>query len=544
MDIFKKTALCVLVSASLIACGGGGGDSSSNSGGTTGTTYKIESGAFQKGPFIAGTTVTIQELDDELKPTGVTYTTVTDDSGRFSATNIKSRFVEVFANGFYFDELTGTKSVSAVTLRAILDLTISTSKPSINTLTTMQVERLRQLKSNGKTFQEAESDSKDAVLGVFGLSSSGITRLDSIDLMGASAGDEALLKATVSLLQVATNQGGSSVEAELTALVANLSSDLKGDGQANGVAKGFVSLLQNAQSNVNTSLIRLRLQEYLQGKTNTPTNADTLAKATAAFMVAKSAFGRSLSFGGGRLAVNLTTDNNPISVFCNLSDKSPKFTILANINTVNTGDGTLTHEVDCPHGEYVAKGKIIRTCNNADCSSDKTEAVNFSEGVPSVGFYPTINGVMEHSFVSNLNNDIYKGSVKLDKNGAVTIFSFPDGLFASIEGGTAEHGATYKTATGKMAVTGGNASNCMADGVFSYEAILPLVNMRVGSGFESGSLKIKKGATEIGTVTFNSDGGIKVKTPTESEKTFSKSDFLNYCGGNDLENWKSRKFAD
>ena len=93
MDIFKKTAICIFVSASLIACGGGGGDSSSTSGTTTGTTYKIESGAFQKGPFVAGTTVTIQELGDDLKPTGVIYTTVTDDTGRFNADNIKSRFV-------------------------------------------------------------------------------------------------------------------------------------------------------------------------------------------------------------------------------------------------------------------------------------------------------------------------------------------------------------------------------------------------------------------------------------------------------------------
>jgi hypothetical protein len=30
MDIFKKTALGLFVSASLVACGGGGGDSASN----------------------------------------------------------------------------------------------------------------------------------------------------------------------------------------------------------------------------------------------------------------------------------------------------------------------------------------------------------------------------------------------------------------------------------------------------------------------------------------------------------------------------------
>ena len=141
MEVFKKTALCIFISASLVACGGGGGDSASNNGGVTGTTYKIESGAFQKGPFVAGTTVTIQELGDDLKPTGVTYTAVTDDTGRFNAPNINSRFVEVFANGFYFDELNNIKSKAPVTLRAILDLTASALKPSINTLTIMQIGR-------------------------------------------------------------------------------------------------------------------------------------------------------------------------------------------------------------------------------------------------------------------------------------------------------------------------------------------------------------------------------------------------------------------
>jgi hypothetical protein len=263
MDIFKKTALGLFVSASLVACGGGGGDSASNNNsGTTGTTYNIESGAFQKGPFIAGTTVTIQELGEDLKPTGVTYTAVTDDTGRFNASNIKSRFVEVFADGYYFDELNNAKSKAPVTLRAILDLTASGTKPSINTLTTMQTERLREVKKSGKTFQQAEADSRNAVLSVFGLPANAVTRLDSINLTGTSAGDESLLRATVALLQVATNQS-SSVEAELTTLVAKLGSDLKDDGQANGAAKDFVTALQSAQTQVDTEYVRSLVQDYL-----------------------------------------------------------------------------------------------------------------------------------------------------------------------------------------------------------------------------------------------------------------------------------------
>ena len=87
-----------------------------------------------------------------------------------------------------------------MTLRAILDLTASASKPSINTLTTMQTERLREVKKSGKTFQQAEADSRNAVLSVFGLPANAVTRLDSINLTGTSAGDDSLLRATVALL--------------------------------------------------------------------------------------------------------------------------------------------------------------------------------------------------------------------------------------------------------------------------------------------------------------------------------------------------------
>lgn len=264
MDIFKKTALYVLVSASLIACGGGGGDDSANNnnGGTTGTTYKIENGAFQKGPFVAGTTVTIQELDDNLQATGKSYTTTTDATGRFSVDNVKSRFVEVFANGFYFDELTNQNSSAPITLRAVLDLTVSKSKPSINTLTTLQTERLRTVKASGKTFQQAELDSRSAVLSVFNLSANAVARLDGINLTGTSVADESLLRATVALLQVASNQGGS-FGAALTELLAKLATDLKDDGLANGTAKNFVGALQSAQTQVDTEFVRSLLQEYL-----------------------------------------------------------------------------------------------------------------------------------------------------------------------------------------------------------------------------------------------------------------------------------------
>lgn len=270
MDIFKKTVLCVFVSASLIACGGGGGsdDSASNNGGTTGTTYKIENGAFQKGPFVAGTTVTIQSLDENLKPTGVTYTALTDVKGRFNVPSINSRFVEVSANGYYFDELSYQKSKAPFTLRAILDLQASSSKPSINTLTTLQTDRLRVLKASGKTFQEAQTSSKNAVLDVFGVPKETISNLSNLDLIGTSTSDDALLRATVSLLLVASSQG-ESVETELAKIFTKLADDLKNDGQANELAKDFLPALQSAKTHIDTVMVRTQIQEYLEPNSQT-----------------------------------------------------------------------------------------------------------------------------------------------------------------------------------------------------------------------------------------------------------------------------------
>ena len=124
----------------------------------------------------------------------------------------------------------------------------------------------------------------------------------------------------------------------------------------------------------------------------------------------------------------------------------------------------------------------------------------------------------------------------------MTVFSFPDGLFSAIASGTAEHGATYTTATGKMSVTGGNALNCISDGVFGYQAINPLVSKQ-GGGLASGSLEIRKGAVEAGTVIFNADGSINVRTPTESQKTISKSVFASYCGVGDVLDWEKKRYT-
>jgi hypothetical protein len=270
MDIFKKTLLYVFISSTLFSCGGGGGDSQSTNP-IVENTYNIESGVFQKGPFVAGTTVTIQELNDDLQPTGKSYTTTTDAIGRFSVGNVKSRFVEVFANGFYYDELTNKNSTAPITLRSILDLTTSATTPSINTLTTLQTERLRELKKSGKTFQDSQIESKNAVLNAFGIDNNTISNFNSINLLGSTKADESLIRATVALLEVAKSQGDST-EANLTVLISKLATDLKGDGQINDLAKDLILPIRKSQSAVDSAFINYRLKQYVNLKNNSQTD--------------------------------------------------------------------------------------------------------------------------------------------------------------------------------------------------------------------------------------------------------------------------------
>jgi hypothetical protein len=63
-----RRIITILALLSLAAGGGGGGGS-----GTPSATYSAKSAVAQKGPLIKGSTVTAQELNSGLSPTGQQY---------------------------------------------------------------------------------------------------------------------------------------------------------------------------------------------------------------------------------------------------------------------------------------------------------------------------------------------------------------------------------------------------------------------------------------------------------------------------------------
>jgi hypothetical protein len=86
-------------------------------------------GYVQKGPYLNGTAITISELSTKLIPTGRNFSyQIVDNKGTFELTNIElsSNFVELKADGFYFNEVTNCNSVAPLTLYVLSDLTDKT----------------------------------------------------------------------------------------------------------------------------------------------------------------------------------------------------------------------------------------------------------------------------------------------------------------------------------------------------------------------------------------------------------------------------------
>jgi hypothetical protein len=188
------------------------------------------SGVVQKGPFVRGTRVTVQELDIHLAPNGRSYEVeTTDDLGAFRVpVNLKSRFVEVIATGYYYNELRDQLSTGTLTLRAVADIA-SDGTVDVNLLTSISVPLIRDLAVRGQTFADARLQAELAVLNALGFAPHGSSTFDKLDI--ASAGDEnALLLAGSLILEKYAQSLGDSEVAELTQLLSQIGAALSDGG--------------------------------------------------------------------------------------------------------------------------------------------------------------------------------------------------------------------------------------------------------------------------------------------------------------------------
>ena len=134
------------------------------------TTYDVL-GKVEKGPFVSGSTITIQPMDGNLQVLGSLYSsTIQDDLGNFSFGSklFEAPYAELTANGYFFNEVDGDLSSGTLNLRALVDLSDETTV-NVNLLTHLKYQRIQRLIANGMKFGEANKQAQKELFTAFGL---------------------------------------------------------------------------------------------------------------------------------------------------------------------------------------------------------------------------------------------------------------------------------------------------------------------------------------------------------------------------------------
>ncbi len=191
-----------------------------------GGSYSI-SGAIQKGPFVQGSNITIQPLNSNLKPIGQMYTTLTtNDAGMFEMEGVNSKYAEIIATGYYYDEVEGKISASPLTLRSIADLKDG-AQTNVNILTSLTYNRIKNLvTNNGKGISEAQEQAEKELYTALGIPAELQPNVSCGAMNIANNGEgDGLLLALSAILQEGRSVG------ELTEYISKFATDLADDGR-------------------------------------------------------------------------------------------------------------------------------------------------------------------------------------------------------------------------------------------------------------------------------------------------------------------------
>jgi hypothetical protein len=261
----KACALSVLFF--LAACSGGGGGSGSDNGpppviGDNPSPPPAEliiTGAIQKGPFLVGSTVLINKLTAKGEPTDATLTTDIEDSiGTFSFKTTTPGPVQIVADGYYFNELTGQPSSGTLTLKALYEVNEQNDQRAyVNIMTHLINDRALHLLAGGQlTFSQAISQAESEFLDAFSYalpvedvaSFSGLNIYD--EGAAASIGNAYLLALSTAFYKYASIKAlefGTAPDAELTLVLNVIADDLAEDGsiQTEGFLDDFVDAVRS-----------------------------------------------------------------------------------------------------------------------------------------------------------------------------------------------------------------------------------------------------------------------------------------------------------
>lgn len=218
----------VLLLLAFVACGSddetAGGSSEETQG--IAITDKQVAGVSQKGPFVKGSSVTVQELKNgtTLAQTGRSFKgKIASDKGDFSikVDSLVSQYALLQVDGYYYNEISGVKSSSIISLNALTDLS-DRDNVNINLLTHLAYDRVLHLVDSGASVSEAKIQAEAEIFNAFEITGD-FDAAEDLNIFSNRDGDAALLAISVLLL-------GDRSEADLTELMTMLSMDMEKDG--------------------------------------------------------------------------------------------------------------------------------------------------------------------------------------------------------------------------------------------------------------------------------------------------------------------------
>ena len=212
--------LLVVVSTLFFACSENGSDE------ITPQTYNI-SGVVEKGPFVSGSTISIQPLNEKMQSLGSFYnTTIKNNTGEFSfgLQEFLMPYAELTADGYFFNEIKGELSAGILRLRSVVNLSNS-STINVNILTHLKYPRILNLISQGATFEQANKQAQMELLSAFGLQKYA-AKADASQFSITKGDDGAAVLTAISILIL-----GDRSEAQITEYLALLSDEFGRDGK-------------------------------------------------------------------------------------------------------------------------------------------------------------------------------------------------------------------------------------------------------------------------------------------------------------------------
>ena len=256
------------------------------------------------------------------------------------------------------------------------------------------------------------------------------------------------------------------------------------------------------------------------------TTTTDIAKAAAGLQAAKTIADVVINNSVDTIEEVITEGKAEKDISCGTSPSAGKFKITANTSTASyTKDGTIVSSMCLDNGEKF-DGTLSYQCNDAKCDNASLVATNLVWGDTSKAVDLKVNGSSTWS-VTSMPQDDFRGSASITKSGVSTTFSSYDRLV------TQYFAKNQIVGYGGLTVSGGSATNCV-DGTYAYSVKNSLIMNSGTQRISGGVIRISSGGNsegpESGTVTFNSDGSVKVKLPSGMEATVSKAEFESYCG--------------